>query len=82
MEPLNISQDQNKNKLTYHTACDSNHKESLNGSRGPHNPRHPNEQDDSKYVLNAGQIDSHKGAQIGLDHGFGIGVGWALWDGG
>ena len=69
-------------RLTYHTATDADDEEGLHGSGGSDDPRHSNEEDDAEDVLDAGQIDSHESAQIGLDRRFRVGVGRTLLNGG
>ena len=51
---------------TYSAATKKYNKEPLNSAAGAHNPRHPNEEDDTEDVLKAGEEHPHERAEVGL----------------
>lgn len=55
----------------YRAGTDENSQEAFDDAACANNPGHPDEEDDTKDVLDGGEVDTHEGAKVRLDLGLG-----------
>lgn len=67
---------------THSAATNKYNKEALDGTARAHDPRHPNEEDNTEDILQTRKVDTHEGAQVGFFWSFLVGVIGSILNGG